>query len=357
MGLTPLKMYQLMEESQSFALPIPQTKSPQDRSYIVELMRRFGGFTADAVLDPSTRNFYLDDIAGFVGYRAQLGCIIVFGDPVCALSDREKLAKAFHQFAEEKGCKVVYLCASQDYANWAIENVCGSMVEYGEELIFNPPIDPRKNTGSYGSLVRRKTKQATREGVTIHEYIPHDEKIQNAIEEVKDTWLKSRRGPQIHISNPYLFTDCFGKRWFYAKQGERFIGVIALNRIDARNGWLLNHLMVIPEVPNGVPELLMATVLDTLEKEGCPFATVGSIAAHQLGEIRGLGKLSSSIARIVFNLASKLTHLEGLNTFWGKFQPKSRPSYLLFSRNKIGIRELLSLQRALNGNLKEMKNG
>ncbi len=347
-----------MEETQSLTRnAISQTASFEDRAYIVELIRRFGGFTADAVLDPSTQNFYLEGIHGFIGYRAQAGCMIVFGDPICALSDREKLAKAFHQFAEDKGSKVIYICASQDYANWAIKNVCESLVEYGEELIFNPPTDPRKNTGSYGSLVRRKTKQATREGVTIHEYIPFDEKIQNAIEEVQHLWLKSRCGPQIHISTPYLFTDCFGKRWFYAKQKDRFIGVIALNRMETCTGWLLNHLMVIPQVPNGVPELLMTTVLDTLEKESCPFATVGSIAAHQLGEIRGLSRFSSSIARMVFNIASKLTNLEGLNTFWGKFQPKSRPSYLLFSRKKIGIRELLSLQRALTGNLKEDKNG
>src|SRR5882672_3220894 len=128
----------MMEETQPFVLPsaLPQTTSSEDRSYIVELMRRFGGFTADAVLDPATRNFYLEGVSGFVGYRAQLGCAIVFGDPVCALSDREKLAKAFHQFAEENGYKVIYICASQEYANWAIENVCGSRVEYGEELIF-----------------------------------------------------------------------------------------------------------------------------------------------------------------------------------------------------------------------------
>lgn len=348
-----------MEEIQPVALlnDVLETKSSDERSYIVELMRRFGGFTADAVLDPSTQNFHHKGINGFIGYRAELGCAIVFGDPICAPSDRDQLAKAFHLFADSKGYKVIYICASQEYAYWAMKNVCGSIIEYGEELVFHPPTDPRKNTGTYGSLVRRKTKQATREGVTVQEYIPHDAAIQSSIEEVKDIWLKSRRGPQIHISNPYLFMDCFGKRWFYAKQGDRFIGVIALNRMDSRNGWLLNHLMVIPEVPNGVPELLMTTVLETLEKEGCPFATVGSIAAHELGEIKGLGGLSSSIARTVFNIASKVNHLEGLNTFWGKFQPKSTPSYLLFSRKKIGIRELLSLQRTLNGNLKEGKNG
>jgi lysylphosphatidylglycerol synthetase-like protein (DUF2156 family) len=161
----------------------------------------------------------------------------------------------------------------------------------------------------------------------------------------------------MHISNVYLFTDCFGKRWFYAKQKDQVIGVIALNHLQARSGWLLNHLMVIPEAPNGVPELLMAHTLETLEKEGCPFATVGSIASNQLGEIQGLNKLAASLAKAVFVLANKAMKLHGLNTFWGKFHPKSEPAYLMFSKSKIGIRELLSLRKALNGTLKGETDG
>ena len=126
--------------------------------------------------------------------------------------------------------------------------------------------------------------------------------------------------------------------------------------MEGKSGWLINHLMVIPEAPSGVSEFLMATVLETLEKEKCPFATVGSISALQLGEIRGLSKFSAKIGRAVFNFANKVADLEGLNTFWGKFQPDSKPSYLLFGRKKIGIRELWSLKRALSGNLKD-KNG
>src|SRR5262249_1208591 len=150
---------------------------------------------------------------------------------------------------------------------------------------------------------------------------------------------KSRRGLQVHISNVYLFTNRLGKRWFYAKLGDQVIGAIALNRLHSKNGWHINHLMVIPDAPNGVPELLMISVLELLEKEGCPFATVGSIASEKLGEIKGLGRFFTMVARTIFNTANKLIQLEGLNTFWGKFHPKSRPSYLIFSRNKIGIRE------------------
>jgi lysylphosphatidylglycerol synthetase-like protein (DUF2156 family) len=345
----------MAEEAQEldFLEKIPLRKSHNDRSYIVELVRRWGGSTSDAVLEPTMQIFQHRDIEGFIAYRPSMQCAIVFGDPICSPTDRATLAIAFHRFAEEKGYSVIYIAASQSYAHWAVNNVCGSLIEFGQELIFTPPSDPRKNTGTHASLVRRKTKQAHRQGVTIHEYIRYDPALENAIDQVKVEWLNSRQGLQVHISNVYLFTDCLGKRWFYAKLDNKVIGVIALNHLQARNGWLLNHLMVVPDAPNGVSELLMATALETLEKEGCPFASIGSIASSKLGEIRGLSALTTSMTRVIFKIASKIIHLKGLNTFWGKFYPQSEPSYLIFSRKRIGIRELLSLKRAMSGTIKE----
>lgn len=326
------------------------------RLSLVQMVRKWGGSTADAVLDKAMQAFQYPGIEGFIGYRVEMGCAICFGDPICPPEVRENLARAFHDFTEKQGYRVIYIAASQNYAHWTIAHICGGIIEFGKELIFTPPVDPRKSTGPHASLVRRKTKQAIRENVTIHEYIPYDPSIENAIEEVKTLWLKARTGIQVHISNVHLFTDALGKRWFYAKHQNRVIGVIALNHMQNRSGWLLNHLMVIPGAPNGVPELLMATVLETLEKEGCLFATVGSIAAEYLGEIKGLSDLSTKMAHFIFGIASKVIKLDRLGTFWGKFLPTHEPSYLIFSHKKIGLRELLSLQRAMNGTLRGKKN-
>jgi lysylphosphatidylglycerol synthetase-like protein (DUF2156 family) len=325
---------------------------PAERSSLVKLVRRWGGSTSDAVLDPAMKVFQHPGIQGFMSYRPVLGCAVVFGDPICPPRDRERLATAFHRFAQEGGYHVIYVAASRSYAHWAVNHVCKTIIEFGKELIFHPPTDPRKNKGAYGSLVRRKTKQACRQGVRIQEYIPYDPVLESAIEQVKEQWLDSRKGLQVHISNVYLFSDCFGKRWFYAKLGEKVLGVIAFNQLQVRNGWLLNHLMVVPDAPHGVSELLMATALETLEKEGCLFATVGAIAAPTLGEIQGLSPLASWMIRLVFKITSKVIRLEGLNTFWGKFHPTSEPSYLIFSQKTIGIKELWGIKKAMNSRFK-----
>lgn len=319
------------------------------RDQIVSYVRRWGGPTSDAVLDPAIEYFMCPKIEGVVGFRRSFKCAVVLGDPICALEARNALTLAFHEFAKAEDLSVIYIAASHSFTQWAMEHVCSSCIGLGEIVNYDPAEDPRQRSGTQGSLVRRKVKRAIREGVSIHELKRGDVELEKQVEEVGVKWLQSRKGPQIHISNVHLFEDCEGKRWFYAFFGGKMIGSISLNRLEALQGWLINHLMVLPEAPVGTSELLFTSILETLNQEGCRYATVGFILAKQLREIRGFGKFSSFLAKFMIEIARKVYDLDGLHTFWGKFHPKKEPSYLLFSRKKIGFKELLGVSRATNG--------
>lgn len=332
--------------------------SKKERSPIVELVRRWGNFTTDAVLDPAIQIFSQPNISGFVGYRRAAGCAVVFGGPICSEEDRSPLILAFHRFAKETDISIVYIGASQSFSNWAVQHVSRAFIEFGEELIFDPSCDPRKRSGTHGSLVRRKVKQAIREGITVHEYLSRDPALELALEQVSMAWLQSRRGTQMHISNVHLFDDRLGKRWFYVKKGDSIVGVVSLNQLQAHNGWLMNHLMTVPKAPNGTSEMLIVSVFETLAREGCRFLTVGIVTPKEFGEIVGLSKFSTWVARTAFKIARKIVDLDGLNTFWEKFHPQKRErSFLLFSRNRIGLSEILGITRALNGSLSGGKHG
>ena len=108
-------------------------------------------------------------------------------------------------------------------------------------------------------------------------------------------------------------------------------------QLQKKNGWFINHLMLLPEAPNGTFELLFTTVLEPLQKEGFSYASVGMIASKELGEIDGLDSFSCWAARRAFKVLGKFLNLERLNAFWGKFDPKSELPYLVFSRNKYGF--------------------
>jgi lysylphosphatidylglycerol synthetase-like protein (DUF2156 family) len=318
------------------------------RLRIVKLVRRWAGATTDAILDPSMQRFHLPEVEGFIAYRLESNSAIVYGDPTCAETDRPLLTKAFHRFAEEQGKNVIYISASQPFAYWAMENGCSKLIEFGKELVFDPSRDPTKETGSYGSLVRRKIRSAIREKVSVQEHLTQDPHLNRAMEEVGQQWLRARHGLQVHISNIYLFNDIEGKRWFYAKQGDKVVGVVCLNQLQKHQGWLLNHLMTLPDAPNGTSELLVVTALRAVNKEGCRFVTAGFVTPKKLGEMKGLSEFSKWIAHLGFRIARVITRIDGLSAFWRKFNPQESPAYVLFTRKKIGIREMIGFKKALN---------
>lgn len=319
----------------------------------VKDVRKWGGSTTDAILDPSCLIFRTPGIDGLIGYRDENKCAIVFGDPVCPPNQIEKLIQSFQEFCTQSDLKIIYLIVSEEFSRLLIQNgYCKTMIEYGEELSLNPHEDPREKEGVHASLVRRKVRHALSEGVTVIEYKPFDEQIENGIILVGKKWLKARKGPQIHFSHVHSFENREGKRWFYAEKEGEIVAVVILNRIEQKQGWLLNHLMFTPEAPHGVPELLIVKVLEVLSKEGCRYVTFGTVPAREIGEIVGLGAFSTYLAKFVYRIARVIYHLDGKKKFWEKFYPQSKKAFLLFKDSHIGLQEIIALKKALNATLR-----
>lgn len=328
---------------------VTMTKCISERELIIDLVRRWGNATSDAVLDPSSQIFFSPKRDGLIAYRLESDCAVVFGDPVCAPEEQCSLAKAFYHFCLEQNWKIIFIAASEQFAKWAREHICKVLLRFGDESVMDPHDDPRERTGTNASLVRRKSKQPIKEGATINEYLSgSDPSLEAAIEEVGDLWLKNRKGPQVHISHVHLFDNRVGKRWFYVTLRDEVVGVVVLNQLQAKQGWLLNHLMITPAAPNGTPELLVVTALETLAKEGCHYVTFGSVPARHLTEVDGFGIVYALMARLAFSIANRILNLEGRRTFWEKFHPQNKGTYLLFSHARVGLQELLALKRGLN---------
>lgn len=331
------------------------TNQKNDIDKIVEMVRKWGGDNTDAILDPSCSYYQNPKFEGLIGYRVFSNCAVVIGDPVCAKNNKGPFALEFYKDLKKKNTSLIFVSVTEEFAKWANQNFCPILVEWGEKLSLDPFKNPYDNTGTKGSLVRRKVKQAIREGTTIHEYFPlqeQDLELEQKIIEVGNKWLEGRDRPQIHISNIHMFNYKFGKRWIYALRNGNVVGTLILNKLEAYEGWLMNHLMITDEASNGTPELLVYSALKTLESENCHFVTFGSTSTTDLRKIKGLGSLSQSLARFFYRIAVRVFHLNGLKMFWGKFQPATHPSYLLFSESRLTPKQIVALMKALNVSLK-----
>jgi lysylphosphatidylglycerol synthetase-like protein (DUF2156 family) len=322
----------------------------QSNNHIVKEVRRWGCSATDAVLDPSCSHFRDPSIDGLIGYHSSPRCAVVYGDPVCAKQDIPALTQAFHRFCQEKRLQVVYIIISDEFAQWLVENHCKSMIQFGHEMAIDPYDNPRDKHGEGARLVRRKLHHAESEGVKVFEYREDNPQIEEEMEEIAKRWAEERKGPQVHIANIFLFENREGKRWFYAKQGEKMVGIALINQLQAKQGWLLNHLMMTLEAPAGVPESLVITILDQLKLEGCRYVSFGVVPSMELGKMVGMGRLSSWMLRRLFKMLRSVLPFGGLEKFWSKFSPQSQPTYLVCSRSRPGLRELLALKVALKVN-------
>lgn len=315
-----------------------------DRSQVVELVRKWGEVNTDGVLDKTTQIFSVPHIEGLIGYRIELNNAVVYGDPVCAPSDKVALAKEFEEYCKKRKMLAIYIIVSEEFATMALEHLSFSLIEFGRKYI----LDPVQYVEPQTALLRKKVRQSSRHGIEIHEYIGNDPWIEKSIEEVASAWVQARKGIQIYLAEPTLFADRLGKRWFYAMHGGKIIGFALLNKLYSQEGWLLNNVMVAKDTPSGVSEHLVVSALQTIEKEQCRFVLIGPVPAKDLGKIIGLGRLIVLLAALGFKAIKKICHLDGHEIFWDKFQPELRSSYLLFPKNRFRLSSVLALLRALN---------
>lgn len=314
-----------------------------DKIEVIDYIKRWGGSASDALFDPSCRLFSIPHLDGIIGYRKKSGCAVIMGDPACSLSDRPHLTQAFYNYCEARKMKILYVAASKEFKEWTLQNTCKASIEVGEVILLDPQADLKK--GGPGSLLRRTVRHAANKGVTVHEYLLKDPKLEQEMEELGKRWVKARKGIQTYLSHIDLFNERLGRRWFYAKQNERLIGVIMLNQIQ--NGWLLNHSITFRDSPRGTSELLLTTAFEKLRQEGCRHFIAGIVPKKEPGEITGVGPIFKWFINKSFKFAMHFFRLEERRRYWNKFQPKTESSYVLFINSSLGCKEIYALMSSL----------
>ncbi|KIA76937.1 phosphatidylglycerol lysyltransferase domain-containing protein [Parachlamydia acanthamoebae] len=285
--------------------------------------------------------FQVPACKGVIAYRIEYGCAVVFGEPICPPEETAKLAEAFHQHCQKSNLNVIYIIVSEKFAKWAKNSYCNILIEACSELIFDPEIDPCKTS----NRLRHRVEKASKRGLMIHEYIPFDAKIEEALKQIGIAWQQAIRGPHIYLGHLNFFESYIGKRWFYAKEGDKITAMIMLSRVESSDGWLLKFLITSPEAPQATSEFLMTSVLDVLRKENCRFLSKGTAPANLLGEVSGLGYVSTHLLSGMYKVISKVFKFEKRKEYWLRYDPKIVPSYLLFHRPHIGFNEIRALMK------------
>jgi lysylphosphatidylglycerol synthetase-like protein (DUF2156 family) len=265
---------------------------------------------------------------------------------VCHPDAVDTLAEHFRSACAREGRTVIYAAAGEAFARRCVDRGYAA-IEFGEEIVVDPRHD--RLSGGEGRELRKKVRRAEREGLVVREHVtPTDPKIDAAMRRVADAWLGAKRGPQACIAPIRGFDPSPGRRWFYAASSSRMLGVVSLVRIDAKNGWVIEHLLHDPEAPPGTSEILVTRVLDVLAEDGATHVTFGTAPLAALGRVYGVESMQAAGARLVFDTAARLFGLRGIGRFREKFGVAVRePSFLLFSP-RVSALATYGLVRAFN---------
>jgi lysylphosphatidylglycerol synthetase-like protein (DUF2156 family) len=317
-------------------------------SLVAQYIHQWGNADSVALLDPRFSIFHVPHIQGMIGYRREAGRAVVFADPLCADHDIPILIREFHDYAQDKFKGVVYALASDRFLQIALAQGMHSVLQIGHELVLDPTHNILQDNGSTVRKLRNKFNHAKREGIVLKEYQENDPVFEKKLEEVVEEWLKGRTGLQSYHSTVDPFAHPEIKRWFYAEYNNRLVGLIILNRIGAYNGWMLNRLIILPNVPYGTSEFCVLSVLEILRHEGCTFFSVGTVPDSKLGDMYGLNVVYRSLFALVFKVARQFLELDGLQRYWQKFKPKKIPSYVLFNKRWLSPSDVIAIIRTFN---------
>jgi lysylphosphatidylglycerol synthetase-like protein (DUF2156 family) len=302
-----------------------------------ELFIRYGSAASEAMFDYPCDFFELPDCVGFIAYRPEHHCAIVFGDPICPKEELSNLTQAFQKHCLESDLNIIYITVSEAFTK-EFEQDYPISIEVCEELLFDPQVNPVFES----HRLQHRVEKALKHGLTFHEYLSHNPKIEQELMAIGEKWSHARKGLSLHLGHLDFFETTLGKRWFYVKEGDRITAMAMLSRLEAREGWLLKFFMTLPEVVHETSEFLMVSLLTTLKEEGCHFLTKGMAPMDDLGEVRGLGPFSK-LARGVFHTISFFFKFKKRKEYWKRYHPCTVPSYVLLANSKIGLNEIRAL--------------
>ena len=259
--------------------------------------------------------FSTPSIEGVIGYRIVFNYAIVVGDPVCAPDVLMDLVHAFQLYCVQQHLMIAYLSASESCMSYFLSNCCSIAIHIGEEVIINPSDNHLNSSGPHARLLRKKYNHALKSGVLISEYNDYNESLEKQIDSFTQSWMHSRTGIQMYLSEVNPFANRTNKRWFYAYHAQKIIGVAIINRLDFYQGWVINMAMTSPSAPSGTSECMILTLLETLRQEHCSFLSIGTTPALNIERLEGLGPATKWFVRSSYLVAKKcLSWVEDINT-------------------------------------------
>jgi len=281
------------------------------------------------------------------GYVAMDGWCLCWGNPLAVPEDLEQVAKDLLSWAERQHLQILWLCVDNDL------QFILSTHEYSViSCIKEDTIDPTTVKFTSGDL-KKNIRAAERGGIEIVERTDQftlEERLE--IDEGVKKWKKGRKGEQVASDSLQPWLDERHRRyWIAVTPDDKIVGLMVLAHLR-NGGYLIKNSIVFPSAPRGVSELLNATVINVLRKEGSNYCTFGVSAANDLLAVNNVGGVGMSFLSKSYHVINQASGLTNRSTYRKKFNPREDKVFICYPPSGLGWSGIHALMKMLGSSSK-----
>lgn len=318
-----------------------------------ELVMTYGwNTTAYQILNPGFHYWFAPGVPAVVAYTQRQNVLLVAGAPVCAAAVLPRIVAGFERFAEERGCRVCYVCAADRLHDLVSASREHSTIVIGAQPVWNP-LTWAALVASCRSL-RAQLARARNKGVTVEAMSSAEGRDNPELDQVLDEWLQQRGLPPLHfLVEPRTLRGVVADRvLLVARRAGSVVAFLVASPVAARNGYLIEQVARSRRAPNGVGELLIDAAMRRFAALGKTYTTLGLVALSS--RAANASAINPWWLRIMMTFArahaTRFYNFRGLERFRIKMMPSHWETiYAISNERSFSLRTLYAMGAAFSG--------
>ncbi len=296
-------------------------EQPQ-QGHALELIRKHGKDSlAYLTLEQGMKYFFGINCEGYIAYVLVGKVAVCLGNPVCPLSDINKLLKEFRGFCLENKFKICF-CSITDTILPVFEKEGFCVSKYGEEAVLD--LDAYKTVGSSTLKLRQKVRRAEKLGISTIEYKPavfRDFVLEKKIADVSEQWFEGKNYRLKFTLGDMNLANPIDRRYFVSlDENENVYAILVFSPFDGGKGFFLDVMRRSNDAVPGVMEKAIIDAAMIMKDEGVEWVSLG---VAPLAGIANQGRMNmlEKYFHFTFNNFNQKYGFKTLYEYKKKFSP------------------------------------
>ena len=324
--------------------------SNHDREKVRSLLARFGVNPISYVdVENDKRYFFGAGVEGAIAYIVAGHVAVCSGDPLCAAGDTALLVSEFMAYCRRNDLAVCFCQVMPETLDY-FRSLGFGTAKYGEEAMFD--LESYSIRGGKAAKVRQNIHHAQRDGVTVFEYKPlenRDREIETEIEEVSQDWLRIKKSGELSFMLGSVSLAKPGDRRYFAARdsGGRVCAFVVF--VPFCGGYYADVTRRKHDAPLGVMEMIVVRAFETMRSEGVRWGSLGLAPLSNLAGDPRSRPLVATLLHYVFEHMNGFYGFKALYQYKCKYAPTDwQARYLAFYPGVFTPQIAYSIVRAQN---------